>query len=101
MKHPANFKSALKLRRLPQLQGLGTSLENTVSSEASVYTHRTNQTGTDQTQRTQKTGTTFDVEDFEEIEELDTLFITPEEEKKIQSLLEFARKGVSMGICRK
>ena len=69
---------------------LHTISEDRVSSQATAYSHRTQLTsGTAGT-------SSQDFDDFEDIisNPIDTLQITPEEEKKIQNILEFARKGV-------
>lgn len=75
------------------LDDLVTHSENTISSQATIYTN---------TQRN-LSQVRSDLDDYEDIidEEMDTLFITPEEERKIQNLLEFARKGVIMYLFRK
>ncbi len=76
------------------LNDLVTQSEHTMSSQASVYTNTAKNTRKNNMQ----SATSQDFDDYEDIiaDDIDTLFITPEEERKIQNILEFARKGVGL-----
>jgi hypothetical protein len=91
--------SARPPQKLHSISDLVTNSEQTItSSQATIIS--------DNSQRfvgTQSADRWGDFEDYEDIinQETDSLRITPEEEKRIQSILELARKGVFVGIFRK
>jgi hypothetical protein len=83
--------------RIPStsLNDLVTQSEHTMSSQASIYTNTAKNT---RRNNPRPSASSQDFDDYEDIiaEDIDTLFITPEEERKIQGILEFARKGVPL-----
>lgn len=85
------------------LNDLVTQSEQTISSQASVYTNTNRNALRSGSQLMPSSSRSQDFEDYEDIiaDDVDTLFITPEEEKKIQNILEFARKGVPIHPHRK
>ena len=82
-------KSNRSKSRTSSLNDLVTHSEHTMSSQASVYTNTSKNSFRSRTHTAQSTVTSQEFDDYEDIisDEIDTLFITPEEERKIQDML--------------
>jgi predicted RNA methylase len=98
MRKKANLLKSSRGPHSTSLNDLVTQSEHTMSSQASVYTNTSKNSRRDNSQKAQSSAQSQDFDDYEDIiaEDIDTLFITPEEERKIQGILEFARKGVAL-----
>lgn len=90
MRKKANLlKSNRSRTRSTSLNDLVTQSEQTMSSQASIYTNTSKNSQRTSRQMAQSSAFSQDFDDYEDIiaDDIDTLFITPEEEKKIQNIL--------------
>jgi hypothetical protein len=90
MRKRANLlKSNQSRTHSTSLNDLVTQSEHTLSSQASIYTNNSKNSLRTNRLNSQSSAHSQDFDDYEDIiaDDIDTLFITPEEEKKIQNIL--------------
>lgn len=90
MRKKANLLKSNRGRIRPtSINDLVTQSEQTMSSQASIYTNTSKPTRRNNSQIATASANSQEFDDYEDIiaDDIDTLFITPEEERKIQSIL--------------